>query len=255
MDAGLRCAELYDLAVTLKEDIPLYVDILSGTSGGVAEVGCGTGRITIPLARSGLHVFATDISEGMIQVATRKLVKEARCVQSRVCFIVADMAELDAAPVVDAILAPYNVLKYKTSPVEQIAFLKTCRSTLPPAGRLVLHCDVDSFDPAALLNKRVCTFEDRTDPVTGNRVSSFHTVTGWDVGTQVVTATVEYVETVGPKTTATWRRTAAMRLLANVREVLHLVAAAGLKVTDAWGHFDRTPLTDDARKVILVAAR
>lgn len=39
----------------------------------VAELGCGTGSITIPLAGSGYHMTGIDLSSDMLSVAQRKM--------------------------------------------------------------------------------------------------------------------------------------------------------------------------------------
>ncbi|WP_405826395.1 methyltransferase domain-containing protein [Streptomyces sp. NBC_00838] len=49
-----------------------FADLVRAQAGGrVADVGCGTGRITAHLHRSGVDVFGIDLSPGMIEVARR----------------------------------------------------------------------------------------------------------------------------------------------------------------------------------------
>jgi len=70
-----RWSELYD-----NEDNPLvlleqkYITPLIGNVAGlqVADIGCGTGRHTIPLAAVGAKVTALDFSEGMLERARAK---------------------------------------------------------------------------------------------------------------------------------------------------------------------------------------
>jgi len=70
-----RWAELYDCEdnplVLLEESLiaPLIGDV-AGLD--VADVGCGTGRRTIPLAAAGAKVTALDFSEGMLERARAK---------------------------------------------------------------------------------------------------------------------------------------------------------------------------------------
>jgi ubiquinone/menaquinone biosynthesis C-methylase UbiE len=75
--------------------LSLFADLVGGsTDGPVADVGCGTGRVTAYLASLGLDVFGLDLSPGMIAAARRD--------HPRLRFGVASMTAL---PVPDASLA------------------------------------------------------------------------------------------------------------------------------------------------------
>ncbi|MFD7665808.1 class I SAM-dependent DNA methyltransferase [Streptomyces sp. NPDC059788] len=50
-----------------------FADLVRAGGGGpVAEIGCGTGRVTAHLAGLGLSVFGVDLSPGMLAVARRE---------------------------------------------------------------------------------------------------------------------------------------------------------------------------------------
>src|ERR1700730_13560218 len=61
----------------------------------VAEIGCGSGRQTLPLLRAGSDVIAVDLSEDMLRVGRRKAVGEGRIGQ--VDFVVASAENLPLA--------------------------------------------------------------------------------------------------------------------------------------------------------------
>ena len=58
----------------------------------VADLGCGTGRALIPLARRGVHGLAVDLSERMLQIVRRKAEAESLPIQC----LRANLVELDA---------------------------------------------------------------------------------------------------------------------------------------------------------------
>ena len=65
-------ASLYD-AFPFTDDLDFYAG-LAGTQGGrVLELGCGSGRILVPLARAGHHVVGVDTSPHMLALACEKL--------------------------------------------------------------------------------------------------------------------------------------------------------------------------------------
>src|SRR3984893_12844471 len=61
----------------------------------VAEIGCGSGRQTLPLLRAGAEVIAVDLSEDMLRVARRNALGEGRIGQ--VDFVVASADNLQLA--------------------------------------------------------------------------------------------------------------------------------------------------------------
>jgi SAM-dependent methyltransferase len=69
-------AELYD---RVRPDYPaaLIVDLaeLAGVGPGaeVLEIGCGTGQLTVPVARTGAHVLALDLGPRLAELARRNL--------------------------------------------------------------------------------------------------------------------------------------------------------------------------------------
>jgi len=50
-------------------DVAFYERLACETGGRVLELACGTGRIALALAESGLDVTAVDISDGMLTMA------------------------------------------------------------------------------------------------------------------------------------------------------------------------------------------
>jgi SAM-dependent methyltransferase len=63
-------AELYDLVAPRDEEMEhFYLNVAGGSSRKVLELACGSGRFTIPLARSGAQVSAGDLSKTMLERA------------------------------------------------------------------------------------------------------------------------------------------------------------------------------------------
>jgi 2-polyprenyl-3-methyl-5-hydroxy-6-metoxy-1,4-benzoquinol methylase len=67
----IRDGRHYD-ALKAQNDIPFYLNQAQIASGPVMEIGCGTGRVTIPLAAAGVDITGVDISGSMLEEAKRK---------------------------------------------------------------------------------------------------------------------------------------------------------------------------------------
>ena len=62
-DAWALTAPFYDLDLEgVEDDIVMYREIASRQGKTVLELGCGTGRVAVPLAESGLTVTGVDLS-------------------------------------------------------------------------------------------------------------------------------------------------------------------------------------------------
>ncbi|WP_430499648.1 class I SAM-dependent DNA methyltransferase [Micromonospora trifolii] len=107
-----------------------FAELLQGAGGGpVADVGCGTGRITAHLHTLGVDAFGIDLSPGMIDVARRD--------HSELRFEVGSMTDLDLADgSVAGLVAWYSLIHI---PDDQIGVVFAhFRRVVRPGGPLLL---------------------------------------------------------------------------------------------------------------------
>ena len=102
------------------------------------ECGCGTGSLSIPLARTGLKLTASDLSEDMLRIAQQK----ARSSGVSIPFVKMDMRALELPRPVDAIIAGCDAVNYLLSEADATAFFRAALRYLKPGG--VLAFDVSS---------------------------------------------------------------------------------------------------------------
>ena len=66
-------AEFYDQEFAERgREIPFFLKQAKSAGGPVLEVACGTGRITLPIARAGIEITGLDISRPMLERARHK---------------------------------------------------------------------------------------------------------------------------------------------------------------------------------------
>jgi len=75
------------------EDMPLYLEAARKHGPPLLELACGTGRLTIPLAREGHHITGLDTSPAMLEIARGKLAEEEPEVRQRVRLVQGDMVD------------------------------------------------------------------------------------------------------------------------------------------------------------------
>jgi SAM-dependent methyltransferase len=92
---------------TYTEDFPFWLE-LGGADACLLELGCGTGRVAIPLAEAGRSVWGVDRDLAMLNVAVSERDRLPPDVRDRLHFWQADMRDLNLGKVFDLIILPCN---------------------------------------------------------------------------------------------------------------------------------------------------
>jgi ubiquinone/menaquinone biosynthesis C-methylase UbiE len=83
-------AKFYDLFGS-KNDLDFYKELALQSGNRALELGVGTGRVAIPLARAEITIVGIDNSAHMLRVAREKLAKETEAVKNRIILKRGDM--------------------------------------------------------------------------------------------------------------------------------------------------------------------
>jgi ubiquinone/menaquinone biosynthesis C-methylase UbiE len=134
-DLHAESAKFYDLAPNTPNDIPFYIDRVPSADSRVLELGCGTGRVAIPLAAHCAAILGLDHSEAMVRIARTKVMEAG--LQDRVRFVVGDISLFELGDHFDYIIAPFRVLQNLESDAEVVGLLRCIRAHLAPGGRPV----------------------------------------------------------------------------------------------------------------------
>ena len=131
-------AEYYDLDHAIVEDLPFYLGLAGGSPGPVLELGCGTGRVLLPLASAGFDVHGLDVSANMLDACRRGV--ERLALSGRVHLHQGDMTSFDL-PRKDFGLAfaALRSFMHLLSPSDQLDCLRRAHAHLRPGGQLVLN--------------------------------------------------------------------------------------------------------------------
>jgi len=144
MDTRSQAARYYDLNPKFPDDLPFYRQLLPGKDSRVLELGCGTGRVLLPLWTHCAYVHGIDLSEAMTSMCRGKL-REQGIPDSRARVDVGDISSFDLNKRFDLIIAPFRVLQ-NLERDDQVSGLLACiRKHLAPHGTCVLNV----FNPYA----------------------------------------------------------------------------------------------------------
>jgi len=251
-------AEFYDFVVPYRDrrDIAFFVELARQAEGPTLELGCGTGRVLIPIARAGVEIVGLDISAPMLAVCRKKLSRDTADVQARVQLAHADMRKLALGQEFRLVTMPFRSFQHLLTVEEQLSCLSSIHTHLVPGGRLVL----DVFNPSLprLLDDRYLVEAEEEPPFMmpdGRRVVRRSRLVSRDRARQIVEVEFTYTVAIpdGGKERLTYR--APIRYLFRF-EAEHLLARSGFTVEAIWADYDRSPYgTKDPGELIFIARR
>lgn len=120
-----------------------YFSKLAKKAGHVLELACGTGRVTLPMARTGARVTGLELNEDMLTHAQTKADALDASTCKRLTLVHGDMRDFKLRKKFPLIVIPFRAFQHLLTVPEQRSCLGCCRKHLAPGGRLV----IDLFDP------------------------------------------------------------------------------------------------------------
>ncbi len=232
-----------------RQDGDFYLEEAKAARSAVLEVGCGTGRILLPIARAGCSIVGLDNSRQMLERCRAKLAAEPAAVQGRVRLVQHEMRDLNLGATYPLIIAPFRVVQHLTTVDDQLRFLEVIARHLASNGRFVF----DVFNPyfAKLVEADGIEREDTPE----QRLPDGRTFRrAWRV------ARVRWVDQVSESELIYYvdgkRYVQAFEMRWYLAaELRHLLARAGFRVREMYGDFARGPVVDGCPELVVVAER
>jgi len=149
-DLRAKAAKFYDLNPHCPDDIRFYQERASGKTVSVLELGCGTGRVTLPLSRTCEFVQGIDNSEAMLSICRSKLLQN-KISQSKVRVNHGDISNFALDRKFDLIIAPYRTFQNLETDEEIDGLFRCIRDHLAVNGRGILNVFKPRFADRATL--------------------------------------------------------------------------------------------------------
>ena len=252
MDLFESYARFYDLDYAgYDSDLHLYHQFAARCGSPILELGCGTGRLVVPLARGGLDVTGVDVSPAMLERARQKVA--AANLGERVTLLEQDIRDLDLPGGFGLAIAATNTFMHLLTADDQLKALASIHSALRPGGLFVL--DVLNPDLGRLLEPGGQMHLDKvmTDPQTGHSLLKTHTQTV-DLARQTLHVTL-IVDEIGDD--ASVQRTLfpfSLRYMFRA-ELELLLRCAGYRLEAIYGSYDLDDYAADSEIMLAVARR
>lgn len=238
--------EIYDLENrTFEPDGPFFLDLAKRLAGPVLELGCGTGRVTIPLAQNGVDITGLDVVPRMIERARQK------AGELPIRWITSDARSFRTKRRFRLVFETGSVFQHVLTRTDQEKFMARARAHLEDGGRFVVTLMFPRPDmlTSEEAEKEWFTYEDRAgrqvrvsgtelyDPVRQVKLETAYR--RWEVepGQEVLRVAPLSLRYVFPQ------------------EMEALLHYNGFQVTEELGDWDSSPLTDQSQRMIFICKK
>ena len=259
--ANIRLIDYDSVFSYVRDDIPFYVDAARDADGPILELGCGTGRVALPIAEAGIDIVGLDSSAAMLDVARSKARRLAsgsrRSRASRggsLTLVEADMRDFSMDTRFALVIIPFRGFLSLLTVEDQTNALQNIKRHLAPGGKLVFNIFVPDLDRLTQDGDVPYHYRDVTDPDTGARLVLWNQ-SSYDNHNQVIDTRMIVEELDG-------EGAVARRLYRDFRlryvhrwEMHHLLELCGFEVLDLYGDFDRSPFDETSAEMVWVAGR
>ena len=246
-------ADIYDVVYSyVRDDIPFYVEAARESGGPVLELGCGTARVSIPVAQAGIDVVGLDSSSAMLDAARRKAQRIAP--DSGILTLVrGDMRDFSLDSKFALVIIPFRGYLSLLTVEDQTLALMNIKRHLAPGGRLVFDVFVPDLNMLVQEGDIPYHLRDVTDPDTGAQYVLWHQ-SSYDNHNQIVNVRI-IIEELDVTGTMVRRLYRDFQLRYVHRwEMRHLLEVCGFEVLDLFGDFDRSPFSEASTEMVWVTS-
>ena len=245
-------ADLYDLDYgEFTADLTMYENFARRCELPILEIGVGTGRVALHLARAGFPVWGIDSSQAMLD---RARAKAEKALAERLYLVQADMRDFDLGQQFDLVICAANSFHHLLTNEDQLRCLTCVRRHLAEGALFVVSLrSLTAIDWSA--SRIPAVFEwVRTDPASGDTVTKLLSMT-YDGARQVLHQTHVY-DRMAPTGRLVQRRVVEFDLrLVGRYEMEHLLRHSGLDLAQVYGDYELGPYTAESDTMVVVARR
>ena len=231
-----------------RRDLPFWTDLARRTDGAILELGCGTGRVSLPVAKVCDRFVGIDRSAPML-LRLRTRLRRAR-LGSRAAAVRGDIRALPFRKRVrfPLVMAPYGMLQSLLRDQDLRATLRSVAAVVPRGGRFVVDLVPDL--PRWQEYERRVSLRGRRPG--GGQLTLIETVRQ-DYDRKMMIFDQEFVERIGRRRESR-RFSIAFRTL-TVAQISSRLERSGFRIDSVLGDYRGRAWSPDADVWVIVARR
>ncbi len=239
-------ANLYDIEFSDKvDDIPFILAYAKKQEGRVLELGCGTGRIIIPIAEAGIKVTGIDNSLHMLKIAKDKIAQRPQAVQKNIELVHAQMQNFTLRRRFSLIICVFNTFMHIISKEEQLQVLKNVRQHLEKNGVFIN----ETFIPSFAFREKNAQYKiiDRKKGIAFKKIEELR----YNYNTQILCVNYIYQQINNKNATGDHYAYFFQLRYTLYPEMRELMLTSGLKIVDVFSDYNRKPFVGGKRMIIV----
>ncbi|SMO75416.1 class I SAM-dependent methyltransferase [Melghirimyces algeriensis] len=236
----------------LDGDMAYYANLAMESGGPVLELGCGTGRCSLGVARHGIEVVGVDKQPEMIEVAEKKA--HAMDLSHRCQWICGDMTDFDLEKKFPLVMIPYRSFLHLLSIRDQLAALQKVREHLTDDGVFAFNVFVPNVSQLVEEDERYVCRGNFFIPGTDESVDVYD-YTEFDFFHQRASITRYYERFASDGMSLSRLRTNFSIRYIFPAELFHLLHVGGFQIIHRYGGFRREPFGPGSSELVVEARK
>lgn len=240
-------AKFYDLFGS-KNDLDFYRELALQSGEKALELGVGTGRVAIHLAKAGIMVAGVDNSTHMLRVAREKLAKETKAVRRQVILKRGDMRNFDLKQSFSLIYIPASTFDHNITVEEQKQALDCIHKHLEKNG-------VFAFDlEQATLNKPQTSWWIDRKKIDGEKMIVRSIFTRRDRKKRTCSLDLFFDVYKSGRLSERYHEYGEVATIYK-EDITHLLEETGFRIESVYGDFDKSEYRNDSQRIVVIARK
>jgi len=242
-----QAAKFYDLFGS-KNDLEFYRELALQSGNKALELGVGTGRVAIPLAKAGITIVGIDTSAYMLRVAKKKLTKETEAVKRRVILKRGDMRNFELKQSFPFIYIPSSTFDHNITAEEQKKTLDCVYKHLAKKGTFAFDLEQLTLD-----KPETSWWIDRKETDNGRMVVR-SIYTRKDMAKRICSLDLFFDVYKNGKLLERYHEHGEVAIISE-DEITELLEKNGFITENVYGDFNKTKYRRDSPRIVLVARK
>ena len=235
--------ELEMLFPQQNQDIEFWQQFAQNYGEPILEIGCGSGRVTLPLVQSGFQITALDFSEKMLAILRQKAKNS-----SNLELVQADMRNFNLEKRFASAFISYFSLQQLLSVSDMLACLQTIHKHLKNGAKLgldIMPCVCEGPDKMELSPLYSAPFQGKTVTMYSSyQIDRLHQIKHWQD---------KYYEVSETGRTVLENKVSLKECPPDLMELL--LEKAGFRLVEKYGGFQQQEITTDSQNILYIAQK